>query len=451
MTFSIRLWPTSFVGRSVATTLISLVAAQLAAAAAFATFVLVPQSQRMADVVSQSLVAVVIAADGLSETDRARLVEQLGRSELIDVWPGNLPPPAIGRPPRPLERIFMQSLVNKLPQQREMDWRTDAGGRLWLHLALGPEWYWVSVRSPLTLRPAYTVLLAVAVTLALTLFAAMAAQRRIARPLGRIAEHARTFRPRADPPDLLVETGPDEVAALSHGYNALIRRLHQSEEDRAIMLAGVSHDIRTPLTKLRLSLEMLGDADLELVESARRQILEIDRVVDQFVAFARGTGAESPYAVDVDALVQEVVASRRADGVAVTTSRAEAGVVTGRCEALRRSLLNLIDNAARYGAPPIMVEAYRAGPEVVLAVQDAGEGLPEDRLEDIVQPFVRGEGARGSTGAGLGLAIAAQAARSHSGDLRLTNADGGGLRVEMAWPLTAEVTCSGSARSAITA
>lgn len=427
------LWPTSFVGRAVATTLLSLVAAQLIAAAAFTSFVLVPQSRRAAEVVAGSLASVMTLADSLPAAERSRLVAELDRSAMLEVWTGETPPIAEGPPPRLLERFFMQVLVEKLPAQRELEWRSDRSGRLWLHVAIGPDWYWMSVRSPPTLKPGLTVLLAMAATLALTLVAAVAAQRRIARPLGVLADHVRSFRPGAAPPALLDETGPDEVAALSRGYNALIERLRRADEERALMLAGVSHDIRTPLAKLRLALEMINGTDAELSASAGRQIAEIDRIVDQFLVFARGASAEAEVMTALDALAADLVAVRRADGVEVTLEQAEAGPVVVRAESLRRALSNLIDNAARHGRPPIRVSLAREDGRVVIAVEDAGDGLPEHRLAGIAEPFVRGETARGSPGAGLGLAIVAQTARAHGGDLTLTNLPGGGLRAEMGW------------------
>lgn len=429
-----KLWPTSFVARSVATTLLSLLTAQLVAAAAFVALVLMPQSQRVADVTARSLAAVTAAADSLPPAERARLIEQLGRSELIEVWPGDAPPPAVGGRPRMLERYFMQALVERLPAQREMEWRTDASGRLWLQIALGPDWYWMSVRAPLTLRPVLMLLLASGATLALALAAAVAAQRRVVRPLGALARHVEAFRPGSIPPPVPDERGPDEVVALRRGYNALIERLRKAEADRALLLAGVSHDIRTPLAKLRLAIEMMPDADADLSASARRQIREIDRIVDQFVVFARGADAEPPTSVNVDALVSEVVEARRADGAPVELDRAEAGRACVRPESLRRALANLLGNAERYGRVPVRVVAERRGDHVRIAVRDAGDGVPDEALTRILEPFVRGETARASPGTGLGLAIAADAARAHGGELRLENLDGGGFLATLVWP-----------------
>lgn len=427
-----RLWPTSFVGRAVAATMASLILAQALTLGVFIAFIVVPQTRRVAEVMAQTFVAVSATAERLPPEDRVHLVSELSQSDYLDVWSGTEPPVARGRRPRLLERLFMQSLVDKLGGQRDLEWRTDASNRLWLHIALGPDLYWVSVKPPGGLQPANALLAAMSVTLLLALATALAAQRRLARPLGRLAAAVTTLKPGVA--SSLPETGPSEIAAVSHAFNAMTSRLAGTERTRAIMLAGVSHDIRTPLSKLRLVLEMVADPDGDLVKTAHRQVGEIDRILGQFLAFGRGAEGEPETVFDLDALVDEVVAYHAADGVPIEREGVPIGLIRGRPEALRRAIVNLLQNAVQYGAPPIVVWTARSGSRVDLAVRDNGPGAPPDRLSDLDQPFVRGDSARSSPGTGLGLAIVGNTMQAQGGTLTLSNREPGGFEARLDWP-----------------
>lgn len=426
-----RLWPTSFVGRAVAATMASLILAQALTLGIFFTFILMPQTQRVAEVMAQTFVTVSATVERLPPAERSRLLSQLSQSDYLDVWSGADPPAAQGRRPQLLERLFMQSLVDKLGGQRDLEWRTDASNRLWLHLAVGPELYWVSVKPPGGLQPVNALLAAIAVTLLLALATAVAAQRRLASPLGRLADAATALKPGVT--SSLPETGPSEIAAVSKAFNAMTGRLAASERARAIMLAGVSHDIRTPLAKLRLVLEMVSDPDGELVQTARRQVGEIDRILGQFLAFGRGPEGEPETVFDLDALVDEVVAFHAADGVPIGREGVPIGMIRGRPEALRRAIVNLVQNALHYGAPPIVIWTARSGPGVTLAVRDHGPGVAPERLSDLDQPFVRGDSARSSPGTGLGLAIVANTMQAQGGTLILSNRDTVGFEARLEW------------------
>jgi len=238
----------------------------------------------------------------------------------------------------------------------------------------------------------------------------------------------------------LPESGPSEIVNLNRGFNQMLASLHQNEQDRAVLLAGVSHDLRTPLARLRLGLEV-GAHDEQARQAMVDDIEEIDKIIDQFLDFARD-GHETPVEpVDVNALISALVERYARAGQAVLFRRAELPRLPLRATAFSRLVANLIDNALRHGAPPIEVAAALERGRVVVEVRDCGPGIPPEQVERLKRPFTRGDPARsGVAGAGLGLAIVERIARLHSGTLELLPRPGGGTiaRVRLPVPASSE-------------
>jgi two-component system osmolarity sensor histidine kinase EnvZ len=247
----------------------------------------------------------------------------------------------------------------------------------------------------------------------------------LSRPLAAIAAAAREVG-RGQPPAALAETGPREMRTVSVAFNRMAGDLAAMERERAMVLAGISHDLRTPLSRLRLAIEMSG-ADLETAAGMGADVDEMDKVIGQFLAFARGED-EALVDADLNALLSEIVEGyrRREQSVSITP-----GIVAPfrfAPLAVRRAVTNLIDNALHYAGGPIEVGTRREGPRVLVEVMDRGPGVPPDQVERLKRPFTRLNEARsGSGGAGLGLAIVERIARLHGGRFELAARDGGGL------------------------
>ncbi len=210
-------------------------------------------------------------------------------------------------------------------------------------------------------------------------------------------------------------------------------RIERQIEQRTLMLSGVSHDLRTPLTRLRLGLSMM--ADDEESHALLGDVADMERLVDEFLAFARGDAMEDPEPVDVSALVQRVVDNAQRAGQAVTLRHKEGqGEVNLRPAAITRALENLIGNAVRFGSKAELSFAITER-AVRISVEDDGPGIPKERRDEAVTPFTRLDHARDPNrggGVGLGLSIAADIARSHGGSLRLGESEAlGGLKAEL--------------------
>lgn len=414
--------PRSFTGQTLATTIAALFAAQILTMLFFGAFVLIPQAKRVAGLVAQSVAAVSDAADLSGPPARAAIIKRLDASPFIDVWPGDTAPPPTGPRPRMLERFFLQALVDALADHStELSWRTDWRRRLWIQVRIGPDMYWISAQSPVMLQPFTAILLSATASFVLALIAVVAMQRRVTRPLENLTDAVKGFSLNATPTPV-PEHGASELVALSRGFNAMTARLAEAEKERTLLLAGVSHDLRTPLAKLRLAVEMLAPGDAPLARAANNHVAEIDRVLGQFLMFARGFESEREVAFDIDALVSEIAAMRLVEGFTFEIIGDRIGVITGRPESLRRALVNLTENATKYGAPDFSIGAERRGDLVDLIVRDRGAGAPEGQLSSLRRPFARGGShPEKQPGTGLGLAIVERVAVQHGGTLHLAN------------------------------
>lgn len=261
----------------------------------------------------------------------------------------------------------------------------------------------------------------------------------LSQPLKRLVVAARQFgQGRSVRLPLGPET-PSEMAEVYRAFNQMAEDIEQGGRERELMLAGVSHDLRTPLTRLRLSLELLPESEREMVEDMIRDIEDMDAILDQFLAFIRDGRDEPVEEGDLTDLVREVVAPFNQTREQVRMALQPVPAMPLRRVSMKRLLGNLIDNALNHGGGSVEVASYVAGesaaPYVVLSVLDRGQGIDPAEVDSIFNPFIRGDKARGGKGTGLGLAIVKRIAAQHGGSVELRNRDGGGLEARVCLPL----------------
>ncbi|MFC5345973.1 ATP-binding protein [Brevundimonas staleyi] len=257
--------------------------------------------------------------------------------------------------------------------------------------------------------------------------------RRLTRPIRQFAEAAERLGadPDAEP---LTPSGPTEVRTAIAAFNDMQASIRGHMRQRTQTIAAIAHDLRTPLTRLRFRAEQAPHA---LRDKMASDVEEMDGLIGQAMAFVRGeVQAERRERLDLSRLAADCAAGFAETGAAVTFAGGKSLPVEGDPAALRRAVANLIDNAVKYG-DAARVEAVRSGDQAVVTVSDDGPGLPEDELEIAFEPFQRGERSRNrqTGGAGLGLAVARQAARAAGGDVTLTNRPDGGLTATLSLPL----------------
>ena len=258
------------------------------------------------------------------------------------------------------------------------------------------------------------------------------------RPIRRLAAAADALgkgRPVTD----LNPSGATEIRRAGAAFLEMQGRIQRQIAQRTEMLAGVSHDLRTPLTRVRLQLAMLADAHpgsrQEITES-EQDLLLMEHMIDEYMAFARGQGGEAPVSTDLAEIIDDVAGDARRRGSPIVLEVERPLVLALRPNAIRRCLTNLVENAMHHGAR-VAISATRRDDVVSVAVEDDGPGIPVDQREDVFKPFFRLDSARNprTGGAGLGLSIARDVARGHGGDIRMSGGSLGGLRAELRLPV----------------
>jgi two-component system osmolarity sensor histidine kinase EnvZ len=288
-------------------------------------------------------------------------------------------------------------------------------------------------RKRLSSATTYIFLLWMVGTSAILLVVAMVFMRNQVRPIRLLAAAADRFGKGRDVPNFR-PAGASEVRQAAAAFIEMRDRIRRQIAQRTDMLSGVSHDLRTPLTRMKLQLAMLPDSS----ETAdlKADVADMERMIDGYLSFVRGEGHEAPSDTDLGDLLREIVEGVRRDGAAIELTTDGDIRVAARRNALKRCITNLVTNAARHGRH-ITVAAARRDDSIEITVDDDGPGIAASQREEVFRPFVRLESSRNpeTGGVGLGLTIARDIIRGHGGDIVLGDAPGGGLRASLRLPV----------------
>lgn len=242
---------------------------------------------------------------------------------------------------------------------------------------------------------------------------------------------------RGETPPHLPEQGTLEIRSVTRAFNRMSKGIQALEEDRALLMAGISHDIRTPLTRIRLATEMMSPEDSYLAESIISDTEECNQIISQFMDYLKPVNREAFEAVDLNDIASDVASSEGGYEVQIETDlQAELAPAFGNPIAIKRSLSNLVVNALRYGNGWVKVSSGMTADKklVWLCVEDNGPGIDPSQVNKVFEPFTRGDTARGSEGTGLGLAIVKRIVSQHHGAVSVSNRTQGGLRAQISFP-----------------
>ncbi len=317
-----------------------------------------------------------------------------------------------------------------------------------INTSVAHEWYEIRVQMPngvlsvmsperRLFTPTSYIFILWMVGSAIVLFAvAILFMRNQIRPIKRLAIAADALGKGRDVSNFKME-GATEVRQAASAFLLMRERIQRQITQRTEMLAGVSHDLRTPLTRMKLALDMIEDPDLDPeVEELKADVAEMETMIEGYLAFARGEGTEAAQPTDLTRLLNEVAAGARRDGTEVTLTAPPGLILPLRPNAVRRCIANLLVNAGRH-AGTAWVTAERKDGVIEILVDDDGPGIPAYIRDDVFKPFFRVDSSRNldTGGSGLGLTIARDVARSHGGDITLDDSPYGGLRAVIRLPV----------------
>ncbi len=319
----------------------------------------------------------------------------------------------------------------------------------WVQRSQEPDSWYRVVLSEFDDRALSPLLFYLALIGSLSVLGGIAFARWLNRPLQVLQLAARRIAAGEDPGQL-EERGASEIMQVTQAFNQMSRGIQRLEQDRALLLAGISHDLRTPLTRIRLATEMMPPSEDYLVEGIVHDIDDMNAIIDQFIDYVRARDHVNFSEEDLNVLIQDVIESVQyvTDAPSEDLFHLNLGdlpLVQLQAVAMKRVLSNLIDNARHYGSTPITIRTgaqgiyadgnVRKDARIWIEVIDSGEGIDEAQLDEVFEPFMQGNLARGGEGSGLGLAIVKRFVQLHGGDIQLRNQAGAGLCVRIELPV----------------
>jgi two-component system osmolarity sensor histidine kinase EnvZ len=439
-----RLMPRSLFGRSVLIIVMPLIVLQAVALQVFYGTHWEVVSRRLAAAVAGDIGMIVetIERNRSPETLAWVTAEALSRLELvIRLQPGGVLPDEPDVVTGPAEDELAAAIVERVRLPYRITWpRGERAVEIMIQLPDGL----LHVEAPAKrlFTGTVTVFVLWLIGSAMIVFAvAVLFMRNQVKPIRRLASAAEAFGKGQDVAPIKPE-GAEEVRQAAVAFNRMRERVARFLTQRTEMLAGVSHDLRTPITRMRLGLAMLSprlsEEDREEAEALSGDLAEMERMIEAYLAFARGEGSEQAQEANLAELLEEVAAKARRNGTAVTVEAEAALVLPLRPDAMRRCVTNLVDNARRHAAH-VWLGAARfvrpsGGGAVQITVDDDGPGIPPAEREAAFRPFVRLGQASGAGGTGLGLTIARDIVRAHGGEIALEESPRGGLRARISLP-----------------
>lgn len=400
-----------------------------------------PRAKQLAQMVV-SVVNLTRAALVTAQAEkRGALLADLSDREGIRVYPAEPGEKLSPARESAFANMLHAEVRHKLGEETRFAFSIDEPRGFLISFHIDDDEYWVMLpRERLERQFPWQWLGWTALALLLSLTGAWLIVSRINRPLKALAAAAADIG-KGRTPAPLPESGPAEIETLARSFNQMSQDLARLDADRALILAGVSHDLRTPLARLRLSTEMSASDDkAEMIAD----IAEMDSIIGQFLDFARSESEEAPVPTDLAALAREVVEHQQRLGHALQARLEPVPEQALRRLGIKRLIANLVNNALAYGEKEVCLATRCDGGRLILEVLDRGPGIPREEAERLKQPFTRLEQARsGKGGSGLGLAIVDRIARHHGGSLELLAREGGGLIARVSLPLRASAAPPG--------
>lgn len=428
--------PRSLLARSFLIIAVLIVLSLVASVVIFRQVQQEPHAKQMAQLVVSVVNLTRAAVLSAAPEWRSALLAELAGSEGLRLHMADSTDVLQPLPDYPEEmHLMMEKVRNRLGSNTRFASERNGEEALWVSFFIGHEEFWIALPKDRVEQPVSEVLLPWSLlVLVLALPGAYFTAQQITRPLKRIAQAAMQVG-QGIWPQPLPESGAQEIVTVSRAINQMSADLAANERERALVLAGISHDLRTPLARVRIAAELSADESLR--EGLVADVEQMDAVIQQFLDYARLDENEARVQTSLKLLIQEVAQQFSAHARRLTLELRGAFSAPVRPLLLKRALCNLLDNAIKHGGGEITVQLWREEDNIIITVADHGTGIPLAQYATVKRPFVRLESARSnSTGSGLGLAIVERAARLHDGEFILADNEAGGLLAKLVLPMT---------------
>ncbi len=391
-----------------------------------------PLFEEMASLVTGQLRVISAALQALPDAESVDFLDILEETQGIRIVPDVTGDLSSNEPKSAQLQDFAEYLRNELGEETEFFIQHSGAEALWVRLTINEEKYWISIpRKHIERGPPWLWFGWMGFSAVLVLIGAYLLVRRVNWPLRELSNAAQQLGAGKTPMQL-AETGPSEVREVSRAFNQMAANIHNHEAERTLLLASISHDLRTPLSRLRIGLDIAGLIDEDLYTGMVEDIEEIDAMLQQFLNFARLINDEPTELIDLNALVESVVKRHESLGAKIKAETVQLQLSRLRPLAMQRLLDNLVTNALKYADSEIIVRTALDNGQIILSVLDRGPGIPMEQVERLKRPFTRLENARSNAGhTGLGLAIVERVAALHSAKFDLLTREGGGLEARI--------------------
>jgi two-component system osmolarity sensor histidine kinase EnvZ len=437
----VKIFPASLTWRTLAVLVVALVVSQAIALWLFDRYITQPRVAVTTSTFISHLKTLAAALETMPDSQELEFAGRIAERDGIRIHRAaeNLRP----LDDRPNLRVFQERLRETFGVRSGVFARRgDIAGpdrrprMIYVKIPAGERDYWVAFPRTRIERDTMTALITwgvvgVLIAIVSTFFLVW----RLNRPLAELARAARQLGQGKDPPPV-AETGPREIREVTRAFNQMKEDLGRSQRERATFLAGISHDLRTPLSRLRLDVEMLDKSvDPTVQRGMISDLADMNAIIDQFIDFSRSESGEPLSGVNLAELARACAERAARLGIDVRCELEEVPLLMMRPLAMQRLIDNLLVNAGRHAGGEVLLRTHAGPAGVVLSVLDRGPGIPPELVERLKQPFTRRDDARsGTSGAGLGLAIAERVAALHDGRLELLPREGGGLEARVTLP-----------------
>lgn len=434
-----KLRPASLFGRTAVTIAFTLLLFTFVSMSAVVYFVMIPMAKRSAEDFAAEFVDAAHALQDLPEEQHPALMQLLLKDHgLVVSEPGNWA--AEHSAGTPYLVYFRDALARKAGEELPI-FADKSSPMIWVDVPAHGKVHRIGFnRRRLGTNTPLAAAAIVGGGALMILLVSLVEVRYIVKPLERLSRAVQLVG-RGQHPLPVAEEGPEEIAELARTINRLSANIREMAQNRTVMIAGISHDLRTPLTRLSIAAEMLDEKTRpELVTGIRRDLDAMNNLISQFLEFSREAEASCPIQIDLWTLIESLAADLERDGADIRLHRHNPPCVFFADPiALERVLLNLLKNAAQHGkGKPIDLELHCSEKDVSIEICDRGPGIPADKIESVFRPFERLQSARGTTtgGSGLGLAIVRQLAVKHGWSIDLLPRAGGGTIARLGLPTT---------------